>query len=228
MHLLEQAREDADLTALDRALVEAVRARIAAGPRDRADGSVISLRGLMADAAPAEAAVLKAVWGRVEATTGPGLIVGGGLAQALAADRYGLGARPMAADEALKAVEGGSRALLDLSSDRAWWGRLLARPELRIVAALPDDRRTRPQAFLVSKEISGPTGDDRSFWVTDSGWSETKIVEALAETGLVADPLAAAGGLKLFMLAGYVQAEDGRLKSAPGRLNGVIGAAPVF
>jgi hypothetical protein len=40
--------------------------------------------------------------------------------------------------------------------------------------------------------------------------------------------LIAAGGLKLFMLAGYVQAEDGRLASAPGSLSGVIGAAPQF
>ena len=35
-------------------------------------------------------------------------------------------------------------------------------------------------------------------------------------------------GLKLFMLAGYVQSEDGRLIDAPGSLKGVIGAAPVF
>jgi len=80
----------------------------------------------------------------------------------------------------------------------------------------------------VSKEMSGPTGDDRSFWVTDSGWSETKIVDALSDAGLVADPLAAAGGLKLFMLTGYVQVDDGRLKGAPGRMSGVIGAAPIF
>ncbi len=228
MGLLEEHREDETLTALDRAVVEAVRARVAAGPRDRVDASVLALRSLLASAGPAEIAVLKALWGRLEASTGPGLVVSGGLAQALATDRYGLGARPMSSDEALKAADNGSRALFDLSADRPWWGRLLARPELRIVAALPDDRRHRPQAFLVSKEMSGPTGDDRSFWVTDSGWSEAKIVEALAEAGLAADPLAAAGGLKLFMLAGYVQAEDGRLNSAPGRLNGVIGAAPVF
>jgi hypothetical protein len=30
------------------------------------------------------------------------------------------------------------------------------------------------------------------------------------------------------MLAGYVQAEDGRLHDAPGSLSGVIGAAPLF
>ena len=80
----------------------------------------------------------------------------------------------------------------------------------------------------MSREQSGPTGDDRSFWVTDSGWSETKIVEALGQSGLIADPLAAAGGLKLFVLTGYVQPEDGRLSDAPGRLTGVIGAAPIF
>ena len=53
-------------------------------------------------------------------------------------------------------------------------------------------------------------------------------MDALGEAGLIADPLAAAGGLKLFVLTGYVQADDGRLKTAPGRLNGVIGAAPIF
>ena len=228
MALLDEPETNEALLALDHALVEAVRARVSAGPRDRADASVIALRQLLDGAAPAEAAAVKAVWGRLEVATGPALVVCGGVAQALAVDRYGLGARPMSADDALKAVEAGSRAVIDLSPDRPWWGRLLARPELKIVGALPDDRRGRPQAFVVSKETSGPTGDDRSFWVTDSGWSEAKIVEALGEAGLVADPLAAAGGLKLFVLTGYVQAEDGRLKTAPGRLNGVIGAAPIF
>lgn len=228
MALLNEPETNEALLALDRALVEAVRARAAAGPRDRADASAIALRQLLDGAAPAEAAAVKAVWGRLEVATGPALVVCGGLAQALAVDRYGLGARPMSADDALKAVDSGSRAVIDLTPDRPWWGRLLARPELKIVAALPDDRRGRPQAFVVSRGISGPTGDDRSFWVTDSGWSEGKIAEALGEAGLVADPLAAAGGLKLFMLTGYVQAEDGRLKTAPGRLNGVIGAAPIF
>ena len=34
------------------------------------------------------------------------------------------------------------------------------------------------------------------------------------------------GGLKLFVLAGYYMADDERLARAPGRLSGVIGAAP--
>ncbi len=228
MAFLNEPPADAALDALDRAVVEAVRARLAAGPRTRLDASALSLRALLAGAQPVDAKVLKALWGRIEAAVGPALITSGGLAQALAADRYGLGGRPLPAEEALKAAEEGARALIDLSSDRPWWGRLLARPELKIAAALPDDARARPQAFLVTREGSGPTGEDRTFWVTDSGWSDTKIVEAMGEAGLIADPLAAAGGLKLFALAGYVQAEDGRLTNAPGRLTGVIGAAPIF
>ena len=81
---------------------------------------------------------------------------------------------------------------------------------------------------MVSGQTPGPTGDDRSFWVTDSGWSDGRIVQALSDVGLAAEPLAASGGLKLFMLTGYVQVDDGRLKSAPGRMSGVIGAAPIF
>lgn len=228
MTLLDEPQADERRLALDRAVVEAVRARVAAGPRDRVDAAAMALRRLLSETAPIEANVLRATWGRIEAATRPALVVCGGLAQVLAADRFGLGVRPLPVEDALKAAETGSRALLDLSPDRPWWGRLLARPDVRIVAALPDDRRARPQALLASREISGPTGDDRSFWVTDSGLSDVRIVAALADAGLIADPLAAAGGLKLFMLAGYVQAEDGRLSDAPGRLTGVIGAAPVF
>jgi hypothetical protein len=34
------------------------------------------------------------------------------------------------------------------------------------------------------------------------------------------------GGLSLFALAGFYQRDDARLARAPGRLSGVIGAAP--
>ena len=38
--------------------------------------------------------------------------------------------------------------------------------------------------------------------------------------------MAEAGGLKLFLLSGFYQAGDTRLARAPGKLSGVIGAAP--
>ena len=60
------------------------------------------------------------------------------------------------------------------------------------------------------------------------GRSSLRFVVEMYRRGATATPLIEAGGLKLFMLAGYVQAEDGRLSSAPGTLSGVIGAAPQF
>jgi hypothetical protein len=117
---------------------------------------------------------------------------------------------------------------MELTPDRAWWGRLLAEPTLRVVGALPDDRRGLPRALMIQRASPGPTGDDRTFWATDSQTSDARIIGTLGAAGLAADLLIAAGGLKLFMLAGYVQAEDGRLASAPGSLSGVIGAAPLF
>jgi hypothetical protein len=105
---------------------------------------------------------------------------------------------------------------------------LLAEPTLSVVAALSDDRHGLPRALMVQRAQPGPTGDDRTFWATDSKGTDARIVETLGAAGLAASPLIAAGGLKLFMLAGYVQAEDGRLASAPGSLSGVIGAAPQF
>ena len=71
-----------------------------------------------------------------------------------------------------------------------------------------------------------PTGDDRTFWVTDAAESPAAVEEALGRDGVAAELVAQAGGLKLFALAGYYMPRDERLARAPGRLTGVIGAAP--
>ena len=226
--MLVEPPEDAERLALDRALIAAARARIMAGARGSADADAIALRDILRDVPPSERPALRAVLGRIEAATGPALSTCGPLSQALAADRWGLIGRSTAEpDQALATARQGGRALIDLGS-RPWWGRLLALPMLRVVAALPDDAAGVPRALLVSTEAPGPTGDDRTFWVTDSPASDARIIAALGEAGLIAGPLAAGGGLKLFVLTGYVQAEDGRLIDAPGQMSGVIGAAPVY
>lgn len=226
--MLVEPPEDAERLALDRALVAAARARVAAGARGSADADAIALREILRDVPLSERPALRAVLGRIEAATGPALSTCGPLAQALAADRWGLIGRAAAEpDQALLTARQGGRALIDLGP-RPWWGRLLALPMLKVVAALPDDAAGSPRALLVSSEAPGPTGDDRTFWVTDSPASDARIIAALGEAGLIAAPLAAGGGLKLFVLTGYVQAEDGRLTKAPGQMSGVIGAAPVY
>jgi hypothetical protein len=96
------------------------------------------------------------------------------------------------------------------------------------VEALPDTAARLPQALMIARARPEPTGDDRTFWVTDSAMPETRLVEVLGLNGLAAAPLISTGGLKLMMIAGYVQADDGRLDGLPGTLTGVIGAAPLF
>lgn len=227
--MLEEPAADAERLALDRAVSEAVRQRIAAGSRPTPDADAIAVRAVLTDLSPAGAAAVRALLGRIDAATGAPLVVWGSAGQTLAADRFGLGARAVSEPEqALAAVRDGARALMDLTPGRAWWGRLLAEPTLRVVAALPDNRHGLPRALMIQCAQPGPTGDDRTFWATDSAAPDARIVETLGAAGLAASPLIAAGGLKLFMLAGYVQAEDGRLQSAPGSLSGVIGAAPLF
>jgi hypothetical protein len=214
---------------LDKGLVKAVRDRLAAGPRRRVDADAIASRETLAGLTPAEAAAVRSVLGRLDAAHGAPVVVWGPASQVLAADRFGLVARLAARpDAALKAVGDGARALMDLTPQSAWWGRLLAEPALRIVAALPDHGVGVPRAVMVQRAPPGPTGADRTFWATDSTLADARIIEALSAAGLAASPLIAAGGLKLFLLAGYVQAEDARLADAPGGLSGVIGAAPVF
>jgi hypothetical protein len=227
--MLVEPEADIERLSLDRAVAEAVRLRLAAGPRPSPDADAIALRALLEDLSPPAAAAMRVVLGRIDAASGAPLVVWGAASQTLAADRFGLTARAAAEPEqALAAVRDGSRALLDLTPGKAWWGRLLAETALRVVAALPDDHHGLPRALLVQRTEPGPTGDDRTFWATDSGLADARIIETLGAAGLAASPLIAAGGLKLFMLAGYVQAEDGRLASAPGSLSGVIGAAPQF
>ncbi|MFN7281698.1 MAG: hypothetical protein ACK5TJ_02815, partial [Brevundimonas sp.] len=94
--------------------------------------------------------------------------------------------------------------------------------------ALPDDRAGTPRALLIACEPSGPTGDDRTFWITDSASPDARIRSEMSALGFAANLLTSAGGLKLYALAGYVQPEDGRLTQAPGALSGVIGSAPIF
>jgi chorismate mutase len=107
------------------------------------------------------------------------------------------------------------------------WARLLAEPELRVFAVLPClNAWGRPQALAVAKVSVEPSGDDQTLWVTDGAGPVSAIVEALGNRGLAAELLAEGRGLRLFTLPGYVQAEDQRLVGAPGRLTGVIGAAP--
>jgi hypothetical protein len=161
---------DGETAALDAALAEALKARLDAGGRAGPDAEALALRGLLDHTDTVDqAALLKAVWGRIAADTGPVLFAAGPTAHLLAADRFGLPVRTSAdAEAALVEAGRGARALIDLDGPR------------------------------------------------------------LAASGFLAQGLVSAGGLKLFMLAGYVQPEDGRLIDAPGSLKGVIGAAPVF
>jgi chorismate mutase len=120
----------------------------------------------------------------------------------------------------------GGVAVLALDSRTPWWGRLLAEPTLRVFAALPClNAWGRPTALAAAEVEIGPTGGDRTYWVTDAPGSPGQLVEALSKDGVAAELMADAGGLRLFELVGYYQSDDERLARAPGRLTGVIGAA---
>jgi hypothetical protein len=232
--ILVEPELDAQALTRDRALAEALQAVMAARVASTApatpDADAIALREfLRGHGGYRQSAILRAVWGRLTATSSPPILACGPAAVQVAADRYGLGFKTVAEpDAALAEALKGARAVIDIATPKPWWGRLLARPDLQVVAALPDDNLGLPRALMVSKESHGPTGDDRTFWVTDATLPDARLVAALAEAGLVGHPLIALGGLKLVVLAGYVQAQDGRLSAAPGALKGVIGAAPVY
>ena len=116
--------------------------------------------------------------------------------------------------------------MLTLAPDSAWWGRLLAEPQLNIFACLPELAAWGPPGALAVAAVEvEPSGSDETYWVTDAEGSPSAIAAELGRDGLAAELVVQAGGLKLFSLGGYVQREDARLARAPGRLKGVIGAA---
>jgi hypothetical protein len=131
-------------------------------------------------------------------------------------------------EEALAAARTrGGVAVAALTPDSAWWGRLLAEPRLKVFTILPCLAAWGPLAALAVAEVEiEPTGDDRTFWVTDALQSGRAIEETLGRDGVAATMLLETGGLKLFILSGFYQADDPRLARAPGKLSGVIGAAP--
>ncbi len=134
-------------------------------------------------------------------------------------------ARPEDAIAAAKTP--GGVAVLALSSETPWWGRLLAEPKLKIFAALPCLSAWGPLAALAVADVEvEPTGADVTYWVTDAAGSVQAIEDALGRDGVAGDLIADVGGLKLFALMGFYQPNDERLARAPGRLSGVIGAAP--
>lgn len=121
----------------------------------------------------------------------------------------------------------GGVAVCAITPDNAWWGRLLAEPEVKVFATLPCLAAWGPMSALAVAAVDvEPTGDDRTFWVTDAAGPASAVEDALSRDGVAADLVVEANGLKLFMLAGFYQRNDQRLARAPGRLSGIIGAAP--
>jgi chorismate mutase len=178
-------------------------------------------RELMADSLSLQGPFHLAVWGGRD----PGRVM------ELARMRFG-GAPPLRQvpkpEQALSAARTpGGVAVCALVPENAWWGRLLAEPKLRVFTTLPCLAAWGPLAALGVAEVEvEPTGDDRTFWVTDAPQGGRAIEEALSRDGVAATLLMEASGLKLFVLSGFYQVDDPRLARAPGRLSGVIGAAP--
>lgn len=197
--------------------------KLLASPRDAATASLVVRvwRELMAESLALQGPFRLSVWGGKDP----------GRTSELARLRFGA-APPLrqvakAEDAIADAKVVGGVGVLALARDSAWWGRLLAEPKLKVFAALPCLAAWGPMGALAVAEVEvEPTGDDVTFWVTDAAGSAAAIEDALSRDGVAADLVAESGGLKLFKLAGYYQAHDERLARAPGRLSGVIGAAP--
>jgi chorismate mutase len=197
--------------------------KLLAGPRNGArPGLIVRIwRELIGDSLATQGPFHIAVWGGKD----PGRAV------EVARLRFGVApslrqvAKPE--DAIAEARQMGGVGVCALTADNAWWGRLLAEPKLKVFAALPCLAAWGPLAALAVAEVEvEPTGSDNTFWVTDAPAPAKIIEDALSHDGVAATLMVEAGGLKLFLLSGFYQADDPRLARAPGKLSGVIGAAP--
>jgi len=224
---------------------EVARAKQAAGDGDkfalRPAREAMLLRKLIAGSSQgAEPALTVRLWREFIsyslATQGPfHLAVWGGAEPARAVElaRLRFGGAPSLRqvakpEDALAAAKTpGGVGVLALAQGGAWWGRLLAQPRLVVFSALPCLAEWGQMSALAVAEVEvEPSGDDETFWVTDAPEPAAKIVDSLSRDGVAAELIAETGGLKLFLLSGFYQRDDQRLARAPGRLTGVIGAAP--
>ncbi len=240
--------DDPDLPGYDpgraAALLAALEAAVADGVRPDAPAALDpvhrgrELQRLVAQRGALPARTVAAVWRELEAARLDRagvlrLAVWGGarpeVAAALARRRFGAAPRMAPTRTPEQAIEAAHApgVVSMLALEGAWWGRLLARPQVRVFAASwPELAPGPPLALAVAAGPTDATGDDRTFWVTDAAGPPDRVEARLGEAGFAADLAAEAGGLMLWKLAGYVQADDPRLARAPGRLTGVIGAAP--
>ena len=194
-----------------------------AGPRNGArPGLIVRIwRELIGDSLATQGPFHIAVWGGRD----PGRTV------EVARARFGMAPSlhqvAKAEDAIAEARQLGGVGVCALTADSPWWGRLLAEPKLKVFAALPCLAAWGPLAALAVAEVEvEPTGADNTFWVTDATQTAKAIEATLSKDGVAATLMAEAGGLKLFLLSGFYHADDPRLARAPGKLAGVIGAAP--
>jgi chorismate mutase len=197
--------------------------KLLAGPRNGArPGLIVRIwRELIGDSLATQGPFHLAVWGGRD----PGRTVEVARLRFGAAPALRQVAKPEEAIAEARAL--GGVGVCALTADNAWWGRLLAEPKLRVFAALPCLAAWGPLSALAVAEVEvEPTGGDNTFWVTDAAQPARAVEDALSRDGVAATLLAETGGLKLFMLSGFYQPGDPRLARAPGKLSGVIGAAP--
>lgn len=197
--------------------------RLLASPRRSASAAVVVRiwRELIGESLRLQQPFRLSVWGG----RNPGRVV------EMARQRFGVAPALALEDQAEAALAAARRpgeiAILALEPDSRWWGRLLAEPRLRVFASMPCLSAWGPQGALAVGAVRvEPSGLDETYWVTDAPEPAAAVEAALEREGVAARLIRETGGLKLFGLPGYFEPNDQRLARGPGRLSGVIGAAP--
>ena len=162
------------LALLDENLIATLAQRLSAVEADPAD-ETIALRQLITDSEMSAVSVVR-LWRelsgerRRKAGHPPVALHGGRFLSRtveLARARFGAAARLMNMEKPETALAAarppGGVAVIALDPDAAWWLRLLAEPDLKVFAALPDLTCYGPRsAFAVAAVETGPTGADET------------------------------------------------------------------